>query len=133
MKQEITVYVRSMKIPVGETLVEELYPIKPRAPRAYEISKDTWFKVKLKKIYRYVLPDDQKALVEAVKQLSERHGLELKIIDVTKETAMHRLWRKLKGIKNFPVVKTNRGDRLQAPFSQSRLERFVSESALPTN
>lgn len=63
MKPEITVYVKSTKVPVGETLVEELYPVK-RASRFFEISKDTWVKVKLKKIYNYVLPDDQRHLLK---------------------------------------------------------------------
>lgn len=117
---------------MGETLVEELYPIK-RPTRVYELSKDIWLKAKLKRIYDYVLPDDQKALVEVVKRVSERSGLELRIIDVTKETAILRLWRKLKGMKEFPVVETSRGGRLEAPFSQSELERFISESTLPAD
>jgi len=128
MKQEVTVYVKSTKVQVGETLVEELYSIK--RPSVY---RDIWFKVKLKKTYSCVLPDDQKALVEVVKRLSERGGLELKVIDVSKENVILKLWRKLQGMKNFPVVKTNRGDRLQAPFSQSEIERFISESAPSTN
>lgn len=132
MTTEITVYVRSMKIPTGKTLVEEPYQVK-RATRAYEISRDIWFKVKVKKVYSYVLPDDQREHVEVVKRLSERDGLELKFIDVARETVIHRLWRALKGIKNFPVVETSRGGRLQAPFSQSELERFISESAPSTN
>jgi len=129
MKPEITIYVRSMKIPVGQTLVEEPYSIK-RATRVYEISRDIWFRVKVKKIYRYVLSDDQQAPYEVLKQLSERGDLELKVIDVTKETAVRRLWWRLRGIKNFPVVEINRSKRLQAPFSQSELERFISESTL---
>lgn len=121
MKRKITVYVRSRKIMTGETLVEELYSVK--RPSVY---RDIMFKAKLKKIYSYVLPDDQKAQVEVVKRLSEQCGLELKVIDVAKENVILRLWKKLQGMKNFPVVETNRGDRLQAPFSQSELERFVS-------
>jgi len=132
MKPEITVYVRSTKIQAGETLVEELYPIK-RASRAFEISRDTWFKVRLKKIYKYVLPDDQKKIVEVVRRLSEGSGLELKVVDVAKETAIRRLWRKLKGSNNFPVVENSRGSRLQAPFSLNELERFISESVSPIN
>jgi len=127
MKPKITVYVRSMKVPAGETLVEEPYLMK-RATRVYEISKDVWYAVRLKKIYRYVLPDDQKEIVDVVEQLSEQRGFELKIIDMTREDAISRLWKKLMGIKNFPVVETKRGKRLQAPFSQSELESFVSRS-----
>lgn len=132
MKPRITVYVRSIKIPVGETFVEELYPVK-RASRAYEISRDTWFKVKRKKVYNYVLQDDQKENVEVVKRLSERYGLELKVIDVARETVIYRLWRNLKGMRNFPVVENNRGRRLQGTFSQNELERLISESAMPTS
>jgi len=129
MKPEITVYVRSKKIKTGETLVEELYSIKRPS-----VHRDAMFKAKIKKIYSYVLPDDQKTLVDVVKRLSERKGFELKVVDVAKENSLlHKLWRKLRGMKNFPLVETNRGERLQAPFSQSELERFVSESVQPTN
>lgn len=128
MKPEVTVYVRSMKVPVGEKLVEELYPIK-RATRAYEYSRDTVFQVRRVKEYAYVLPDDQKDLVEFVERLSEERGFKLRIIDVTKETVLYRLWKRLGGIKGFPVVVTRRGARLEAPFSVDDLQRFISESA----
>jgi len=128
VKPEITVYVRGIKVPVGEALVEELYQIKRASPY-----HDTWFKVKLKKLYTYVLLDDQRSLVDIVTELSEQHGLELKIIDVSKKTAIYRFWKKLNGIKTFPAVETNRGGRLQAPFSQSDLEKLISESAQPTH
>jgi hypothetical protein len=132
MKSKITIYVRSMKVPMGETLVEELYPIKRGYRPDRPGSRDTFFQVKRKKVYGYVLPDDQNALIEDVKRLCKRYGLELKIIDVSKEDAFDpfifliRLWRIIKGIKNFPVVETNRGIRLRAPFTQSELERFFS-------
>ena len=126
MKPRITVYVRSMKVLVSETLVEEPYPVK-KGYGPYEISKHTTFQAKLEKKYSYVLPDDQKELVEVVKRLGERYGYELNVVDVAKETAIHRLWRKLKGIKTFPVIETNRRGKLQAPFSKSELERFISE------
>lgn len=136
MKPEIKVYVKSVKVPVGEELVEGLYPIK----RGYSVQfRDVFYQVKRKMMYGYVLTDDQNAVVEDVRRLSKRYGLELKVIDVSREEAFdplvffQRVWRKLKGIKNFPVVETNRRARLRAPFSQSELERFVSESALPTN
>lgn len=126
MKPIITVYVRSMKVLVSETLIEEPYPVK-KGYGPYEVSKRTTFQTKLKKKYGYVLPDNQKALLEVVKELSERYGFELKVVDVAKENIIHKLWRKLKGIKNFPVIEINKGDRLQAPFSPSELERFIAE------
>ncbi len=126
---EITVYVRSLRVQSGEKLVEELYPIKPRSPLGYYISRDTVFKANVKKTYNYVLPDLQKTLSEYAHQLCEQHSLELKIIDVSKETALTGLLIRLKGIKNFPAVENNRGDRLQAPFTQTELEKFISESA----
>ena len=135
MKPEITLYVRSDKILAGEKLVEGLYSVKPRTPRAYEMSRDTTYEVKLKKVYNYVLPDDQKALIEDVKRLIERYGLEMKIIDVSQEDAydplilIQRVWRRIKGIHSLPVLETNRGEMLRAPFSQNELEEFVSKLA----
>jgi hypothetical protein len=136
LKPEIRVYVKSVKVPIGEELVEGLYPIKRGSSILF---RDSFYKIKRKMMYSYVLPDDQNTLVEDVKRLSERYGLELKVIDVSKEEVsdplilLQRIWRKLKGITNLPVVETNRGARLRAPFSTSELERFVSESALSTN
>jgi len=128
---DLTVYVRSDKIPAGEILVEELYPIK-RFSRAYGISRNLMFRVKRKKVYSYVLPSDQKKTVEIVERLSERYGFELKIIDVADDTVIERWWRTKKGIRNFPFIKAKSGDKLQAPFSQIELEKFISKSILPT-
>jgi hypothetical protein len=136
LKPEIRVYVKSVKVPIGEELVEGLYPIK----RGYStVFRDGFYEVKRKITYGYVLPDDQNAVIEEVKRLSERYGFELRVIDVSKEEVsdplvlLQRIWRRLKGIKHLPVVETNRRARLRAPFSQSELERFVSESAFSAN
>jgi hypothetical protein len=126
---KITVYVQSLKVQSGEKLVEELYPIKVRNPRFYEFSRDVWFNVKIKKTYRFVLPDEQKTLSEFAQQLCEQRGLELKVVDVSKETALARLLVRLKRIKSFPAVENSRGARMQAPFTQTALEEFISESA----
>jgi hypothetical protein len=128
------VYVRSLKVPVGERLVEGLYSIKSR----YWYERDAFYEVKRKIMYSYVLPDDQNELIGDVERLTERYGLELKIIDVTRGSALdpvilfQKVWRRLKGIRKLPVIETNRGARLRTPFSQSELERFISESAWPT-
>ena len=120
---------QSLRVQSGEKLVEELYPIKPRSPRGYDISRDMVFKAKVKKTYQYVLPDLQKTLSEYAQQLCEQHSLELKVIDVSKETTLTGLLIKLKGIKSFPAVENSRRDRLQAPLTQIELEKFIRESA----
>jgi hypothetical protein len=125
----IIVYVQSLKVLTGEKLVEELYPIKPRSPLGYSISRDMVFKAKIKKTYNYVLPDLQKTLSEYAQRLCEQRGLELKVVDVSKETAWARLLIRLKGIKDFPVLETSRGNKLQAPFTQTELEEFISGSS----
>lgn len=135
MPSEVTVYVRSTKVPIGETLVERLYPIK----RGYGYRGSGLYEVKRKMMYNYVLPADHNALIEDVKLLCKRYGLRLKVIDVSKEDIMdplilfQRVRRRLKGIKNLPAVETARGARLRTPFSRSELEKVVSESALPMN
>jgi len=124
MKQKIKVYVKSVKILMGESLVEELYTVK--RPSVYH---SMWFRPKLKKIYSYALPDDQKEIVEVVRRMSEQVCVELEVVDVGSKTIIHRLWKRLRRIKDYPVVETNRGSRLQAPFTRRQLERFISESA----
>jgi len=127
--RKVTIYVQSLRVQTGQKLVEELYPIKPRNPRSYEISKDMWFKVKVERTYNYVLPEEQRALSEFARQLCEQRGLELRVVDVSKETALTRLLIRLQGIKNFPAVENSRGARLQAPFTHTEFEGFISESA----
>jgi len=123
--------VQSLRVQSGEKLVEELYPIKPRSPRGYDTSRDTVFKAKVKKTYKYVLPDLQKTLLENGQQLCEQHGLELEVVDVSKETALTRLLIRLKGIRNFPAIENSQGAKLQAPFTQTELEEFLRDSEFP--
>ena len=132
LKPTITVYVRSVKVPMGDKLVERLYPIK----RGYSaMFRDGFYEVKRKMMYGYVLPDEQSLVVEDIARLSKKYGVGLKIVDVSKEDtldpaiALQKVWRRLKGIKRFPTVESNHGERLTAPLSQSELEKLISKSA----
>ena len=128
MKTKITVYVQSAKVLTSEKRVVEPYPIKRASRASGEMLDDLWFQSRIKKEFSHVLPKDQEALVETVKRLSELHGCELEVIDVSKRNIIYRLLRRAGGIKNFPGLEVRRGLRLSAPFSQSELESFISQN-----
>mgnify|MGYP006267176119 FL=1 len=75
MKPRITVYVKSAKVRTGDKLVEDLYPIKRGYNPFPPLSRDAFYEVRRKSIYNYVLPEDQKEVVEHVKHLSKQYFL----------------------------------------------------------
>jgi hypothetical protein len=126
----VTLYVKSIRISKGKVLTEELYPVKRASAAALDLARSTIFRAKLKEIYDYVLPDDQKAITSALERLCSKYGLELHVVDITREDLLRRFVIWLKGIKDFPILETSQGQRLQAPFSENELERFISEQTV---
>jgi short-subunit dehydrogenase len=73
------------------------------------------------------LPDDQKAAVEIVRRLCEKHGIEVRIVDVTRENLLHRVVQEeVSKIKTFPTLITDSGRRLEGSFSEEQVESLLS-------
>lgn len=126
MKPRVTVYVKSDRVSKGKVLTQELYSVKRASASALDLTKDAVFRAKLKDMYDYSLPDDQKAILTALERLCNEYGLELHVVDITQENVLYRCMIRLKKIKDFPTLETSQGRRLQPPFSEDELERFVS-------
>ena len=41
-------------------------------------------------MYEYVLPDDQKRLLETVEEVAQRYGVAVKVVDMTRENLVER-------------------------------------------
>jgi glutaredoxin len=128
----VTLYVKSEKVVTGETSVREPHIIKKGIARGdfYRMRNmfwDTAFDTRVKEVYGYVLPDDQKAIVETVKRLCEKHGFEVRVVDVTRENLLHRVMQEeVSKIKTFPTLITGSGGRLEGNFSEEQVESFLS-------
>jgi hypothetical protein len=79
--------------------------------------------------YESVLPDDQKRVVEMVKEIAQKYGLDVEIIDVTLENALRRvLQEEIKKIKTFPTLIADSGQKLEGNFSEEQIELFLSRN-----
>jgi hypothetical protein len=129
----ITLYVKSEKVVTGEASVTEPHLIKRGVARGdsypmRDMFWDTAFEAKVELLHDYVLPDDQKAVVETVRRLCEKHGVGVKIVDVTKENVLHRaVQEEISKIKTFPTLISDSGQKLESDFSEEQIELFLSK------
>jgi hypothetical protein len=87
------------------------------------------YKVDIETVYKNILPEDQKAVVEMVKAAAVKHGFALTVIDVTKEGSLHRLEERLKGIRTFPALVADTGQRFEGQMTGEKVESFLSQIA----
>jgi hypothetical protein len=120
---KIKLYVKSIKT-VAETREADLCD--PQAARAYPI------RVKVEGKGDYVFPEDQQKAIETVKRIARKYGLEVEIVDVTREDAVHRiLQKKRKRIKNLPTLIASSGERFEGNFTEKQVEELFSRLAEP--
>jgi len=127
-----TLYVKSGNVVTGETSVMEPYLIKKGVPRGdfYRMRDMFWgvaFGTRIEEVRDYVLPDDQKAIVEIVKKVCEKYGFEIKVVDLARENVLHRaVQEEVSKIKIFPTLITDFGGRLEGNFSEEQVESLLS-------
>jgi hypothetical protein len=71
--------------------------------------------------YENVLPDDQKNIVEMVKEIASRYGFDVEIVDVTKSEKGPR-------IKTFPALITDSGEKIEGSISKEQIESFFAKA-----
>ena len=79
---------------VTETIeVEHEYIPRPRLPST----------VKAEPKHDYILPQDQQKATETVKCITSKYGLEVEVVDVTRENVLHReMQKEREKNKDFP-------------------------------
>ena len=126
-----TIYVKSKKVIAGETSVTEPHLVSPSRGSPASADFSPLYETRTEKQYGYVLPDEQKAVLETVKRLCEKHGFELKIIDVTRENLARRaVQEEIRKVKSFPTLMTDSGRRLEGNVSEEQTESFLLRNSI---
>jgi hypothetical protein len=77
--------------------------------------------------YEFVLPEDQERVVEMVKEAASEKGLEVEIIDVTKENILHRaIQEELEKIHVFPTIIAGSGQRIEGMMTKKQINHVLS-------
>ncbi len=71
-------------------------------------------------IYDYVLDQEQRYVLEETRQLAERHGLQLHVIDLTREALARRILRRISAFIHSatPVWQLGLSGRTERSFGQ---------------
>jgi len=137
--RRLVVYVKSVKTVTGtkeyerRTLVRKLGDRPNRIEVEGKIMKGTFvlkaYETETEPQYEFVLSEDQQRIVELVKEVASDCNLEVEIVDVAKENALHRAIRKeFEKIKTFPTVSTGSGEILTGVTTKKQLEAFLSKA-----
>jgi hypothetical protein len=79
--------------------------------------------------YESILPEEQKKIVEIVEETTSKHGLELEVIDVTRENVFHRTIREeLERIRSFPTLVLSSGERIEGRITKEQIESMLSRN-----
>ena len=134
---KVILYVKSVKTVTGTVEAErEIIGRQPGRPDRAEIEGSRAggkFRVRLFQTetgpkYEFVLPEDQKKVVEMVREAAYRLGLEVEVVDVARENPLHRIFQKeLEKIEVFPTLLTD-SEMLMSDFAKERIEDFLSKA-----
>jgi len=122
--REITVYVKSVKnkrvekIRVASRGSRAMGAAGGYAKAGVQVSKDyrrAYLGEEEKEVVidEYVLPPDQREVIDLVKTLAKLHGYTVEIVDMTKGNILEKLIEEIKGLDTIPTVKTSLGGRLE--------------------
>jgi hypothetical protein len=77
--------------------------------------------------YEFVLSDEQQKVVEKVKEVALKHGLEVEVIDVTRESLLHRAIEEGLGrIGTFPTLVAGSGGKIEGKMTRKQIESVLS-------
>jgi hypothetical protein len=129
-KHRLTLYVMSSKNFVSETGDVEKATVQnwsstessTRIPGFGQTYRDTFTGAKTD----FVLPEDQKRIVEMVKEIASKLGLEVEVVDVAKESAIHRAIKREPHITAYPTLMTGSGEKIEGELRKEQVEIFLS-------
>ena len=132
--RKVTLYVKSVKTAVDMETTPRPRVVVPNqgpAPGGMAPPPQVYvtYDVESETRYAYVLPEDQKTVVEMVEQIARAEGLDIEVVDVTKIGRLSRAFRKdLRRLKIFPTLLTDSGLKLEGSLSKEQVERLLRES-----
>ena len=74
----------------------------------------------------FVLPEDQKRIVEMVEEIASKLGLEVEVVDVAKESAIHKAIKREPQITTYPTLVTGSGEKIEGELRKEQVETFLS-------
>ena len=134
---KVRLYVKSERIITGTSETEREIParstfshpdqVKVEGSVAKGTFRMRYFATETEPKYDFVLSEDQQTVVEMVKKVASRHGLNVEVIDVTKEHILHRLVRtKFEKIKTFPTLIVSSGQKIEGKITEKEVECIFS-------
>ena len=93
-------------------------------------SIDRYYDVKTLVDYDYVLPEEQRKMVEDVKELSLKYGFNVEVVDLEKMNVLSRFeFERSKKIKTLPSMFTDSGEIFQGVMTKKQIETRFSQTA----
>lgn len=76
----------------------------------------------------FILPEDQKEIVEMVWEIASNRGFEVEVVDVTKENILRReIQEHAKHITTLPTVITDDGRRIEGNITKQQIETLLTK------
>lgn len=76
----------------------------------------------------FILPESQKKIVEMVTKIAAKHGVDVKIVDTAKESALCRRIKREPKTKVFPTLIVSSRERIESEMTKEQIESLLSHS-----
>jgi hypothetical protein len=119
----VTLYVKSTKTFTHTEVVNVRGPISG-GPR---VRYSPVYNAKAVAMYEYIVPNDQKKILEIVEDVAHRLGVEVRVLDVTREHLLEREVQEHVGrISTFPTLTDDLGRRIEGKIPRVQIVSFFS-------
>lgn len=135
MSRQVTLYVKSKKVKVEDGKVgRQKTVMRWKVPSPWGTgdvsSTDQYYDAENITHYDYVLPEDQREMVEDVKELGARYGFNVEVVDLSKKNALSKFeLEHSKKIKTLPTVVTDSGKIFVGIMTKEQIGTFFSKTA----
>lgn len=135
----VRLFVKSVKTVTGETEFERRTIVNKigDSPDRIEIEgkrMEGTFQVKAYETetepqYEFILPEDQQHVIETVREVASKHGLEVEIIDVAKESVLHRaVQEQIERVRIFPTLVVGTALKIEGDMTKKQIESILAHA-----
>jgi glutaredoxin len=134
---KVRLYVKSEKTVTGteeterEVFMRQLYTHPDRVKVEGSVPGGTFrvrlFETEAEPRYEFVLSEDQQAIVEMVERIASKHGLEVEVVDVAKESVLRReIQKEFEKVRTFPTLTVSSGEKIEGKITEKEVESILS-------
>ncbi len=117
----VTLYLKSIKTFTRTEIVNE------RSPISKGTSMPPDYTPRAVPMYEYVLPDDQKKILDLVETVARRFSVQVRVIDVARESLLEReIQQHIGNIRVFPALTDDSGRRIEGDMSREQVASFLA-------